>query len=129
MSQEQVLQKVVSLAESESSILVVWLYGSRARNTAHEKSDYDLAVAFDKPISDRLDNRLRPEELALEWQQKLSVELSILDINLAPIPLAMAVIEDETVLYGYESLRRYKEEQRIMSMWELDYQHARASDG
>ncbi|MFT6734757.1 MAG: hypothetical protein ACJAS9_002959, partial [Polaribacter sp.] len=34
---------------------------SRARNTAHPKSNYDLAVAFDKPLQDVLDNRLRPE--------------------------------------------------------------------
>jgi predicted nucleotidyltransferase len=121
MNQQQVLQQIVRLAEQEPELLVVWLYGSRARNTAHSKSDYDLAVAFVQPLKNRFDNRLRPEELAIKWQEELDVEVSVLDINLAPIPLAMAVVEDETVIFGNDTMRSFKEEQRIRSMWELDY--------
>ncbi len=105
--------------------MVIWLDGSRARNTAHPKSDYELAVAFDKPLRDVLDNRLRPEVLAIKWKEMLEVDISILDINISPLPIAMVVVEDDTPLYGQDTVRRYKEEQRIMSMWELDYQYDR----
>ena len=123
--QKIVIQQLKRLATEEPEIVVMWLYGSRARDTAHSKSDYDLAVAFDKPLSNVLDNRLRPEVLAIKWQEELDVDISILDINIAPLPITMVVVEDDTTLYGQDTVRRYKEEQRIMSMWELDYQYGR----
>ena len=125
MTQQEIVQQLESLAANTPELVVMWLYGSRARNSAHPKSDYDLAVAFDKPLHNVLDNRLRPEVLAIKWQEVLDVDISILDINIAPLPIAMVVVEDDTPLYGKESVRRYKEEQRIMSMWELDYQYGR----
>lgn len=123
--QKIVIQQLKRLATEEPEIVVMWLYGSRARDTAHSKSDYDLAVAFEKPLSNVLDNRLRPEVLAIKWQEELDVDISILDINIAPLPITMVVVEDDTTLYGQDTVRRYKEEQRVMSMWELDYQYGR----
>jgi hypothetical protein len=64
-----------------------------------------------------LENRLRPEVLAIKWKEVLDVDISILDINIAPLPIAMVVVEDDTPLYGQDTVRRYKEEQRVMSMW------------
>jgi predicted nucleotidyltransferase len=125
MDQPQIVTQLKQLASAEKELVVMWLYGSRAGDMAHENSDYDLAVAFNKPLANVLDNRLRPEVLAIKWQEILAVDISILDINLAPIPLAMSVLVDDTVLYGGTTLRRFKEEQRIMSMWELDYQYNR----
>ncbi|MCG5513275.1 nucleotidyltransferase domain-containing protein [Ectothiorhodospira shaposhnikovii] len=37
------------MASADREIAVLWLYGSRAKNTATETSDYDLAVAFRTP--------------------------------------------------------------------------------
>ncbi len=125
MTQQEILQQLKSLAADDPELVVIWLYGSRARNMAHPKSDYALAVAFDKPLRDVLDNRLRPEVLAIKWKEVLDVDISILDINISPLPIAMVVVEDDTPLYGQDTVRRYKEEQRIMSMWELDYQYDR----
>jgi len=67
---DELLQKIVPLAESDPDIAVVWLYGSRAKGNAHASSDYDLAVAFNRFIKDDpIEQRLRPECLALDWQQ------------------------------------------------------------
>jgi predicted nucleotidyltransferase len=63
----------------------MWLYGSRAEIMASDNSDYDLAVAFNKPLANVLDNRLRPEVLTIKWQEFFLVDISIFDINLAPI--------------------------------------------
>jgi predicted nucleotidyltransferase len=49
MTQQEIIQQLKSLAANDPELVVMWLYGSRARNTAQPKSDYDLAVAFDKP--------------------------------------------------------------------------------
>ena len=122
MSTTKILSEIRTLASENQEVIVAWLYGSRARNTAHQKSDFDIAIAFEKPINNVLDNRLRPEVLALQWQQSTGAKLSILDINIAPIPIAMTVVDDDHVLFGEDTARRYMEEQRIMSMWD-DYQY------
>jgi len=119
------IERLNTLAKAESDISVLWLYGSRARGTYSAQSDYDLAVAYDTFLSDPLEARLRPELLALEWQNKLGIELSVLDINKAPLPLAFTVINDDVALYVRDGLRKCMEEKRIMSMWELDYQYSR----
>jgi len=98
---------------------------SRAKNTANARSDYDLAVAFKTFIKDDLlDNRLRPECLVLGWQQALDLrnfQLSVVDINQAPIPLASEIIEPDCVLYCCDESRLRQETRRIQSRMEIDF--------
>ena len=124
MDQDGTLNRVRDLAANNDTIDVVWLYGSRARSLEHDDSDYDLAIAFNVFIKDEVENRLRPEILALEWQSKLGFPVSIVDINGAPIPLAFAIISDESPIYVANDMRLIQEEQRIMSRWEIDYEFA-----
>ena len=120
-SQKQNLINIIQLAKNNAEVEVLWLYGSRARNKANIDSDYDLAVAFKTYIEDPVEHRLRPELLALEWQEKLNIALSIVDINQAPLPLAYTVVLDNTLLYSKNDYRRMTEEQKIMSKWEIDH--------
>jgi predicted nucleotidyltransferase len=123
------MQKIIStikqLAELNPDILIVWFYGSRAKGNAHRNSDYDLAVAFKSFIkNDPLEKRLRPECLALDWQQALGLhdfQLSIVDINQAPIPLAFEIIQANNVLFCRDEDRLWQETLRIHSRMELDY--------
>ena len=104
---------------------MLWLYGSRAKGNSGPLSDWDLAVAFAPvKLADPLDNRLRPELLALDWQRALQLpegKLSVVDINQAPIPLAFAIIDANTPLYSRDEGRRLQEEARIMSQMEIDH--------
>jgi uncharacterized protein len=124
--QTAILQALAELAAKDDEIAVLWLYGSRAKETATESSDYDLAVAFRTFERDALERRLRPELLAQAWQDALGLaegRLSLVDINLAPIPLAHAVIRTGRVLHANDRLRLAREEIRITSMWEIDHQY------
>lgn len=118
-------QAIIELAKQNSDIAIVWLYGSRAKNTAHANSDYDLAVAFKTFSKDNpLEKRLRPECLALDWQHALGLrdfKLSIVDINQAPIPLAWEIIKPDCILYCCDESRLWQETQRIQSRMELDF--------
>lgn len=124
-----ILKQLVCLAGANEQLQVLWLYGSRAKGTAGPTSDWDLAVAFDPvkqsgPLGAALENRLRPELLALEWQRALGLaegKLSVVDINQAPIPLAFAVVAANRPLYSRDEGRRLQEEARIMSQMELGY--------
>jgi len=123
MSQQsdQNIKNTILLANNNDDIEVLWLYGSRARNMENTNSDYDLAVVFKSYINDPIERRLRPELLALEWNKKLGIALSIIDINQVPLTLAYTVVQDNMLLYSKNEYRRMVEEQRIMSKWELDH--------
>ncbi|WP_300274554.1 nucleotidyltransferase domain-containing protein [Halomonas sp.] len=121
---DTLLEALTDMARREPSVAVLWLYGSHAKGTATAQSDIDLAVAFRDFEQDPLERRLRPELLAQAWQDALGLEaerLSMVDINLAPLPLAHAVIRTGRVLQANDRLRLAREENRITSMWELDH--------
>jgi len=123
--QEPNIKEIVNIAKQNLDVEVLWLYGSRARGSESDNSDYDLAIAFKTYIKDPVDRRLRPELLVLEWNKLLGLDISIVDINQATLPLAYTVLQDNTVLYSRNDFRRMTEEQIIMSKWELDYLYHR----
>ena len=122
---DSVIEQIKALAGNDSAIDVCWLYGSRARGQAEEKSDYDLAVLFQQAVSDPIDRRLRPEMLAIQWSQQLNQKISIVDINLAPLPLAHTVMRDNTTLFCRNAFKSLDLERRIMSKWEIDHLYHR----
>ncbi|MCR4533915.1 nucleotidyltransferase domain-containing protein [Shewanella xiamenensis] len=125
IEQSQHLHQLNALAASHSEVAVLWLYGSQAKGNASEHSDWDLAVAFDPVKADSvLDTRIRAELLAMDWQRALGLaegKLSIVDINLASIPLAFGIINANKLIFSRDEGRRMQEESRIMSQLELDY--------
>ena len=116
--------QLIKLAQNDPKLELLWLYGSRAKGTAHDGSDIDLAVIFKEWIEDPIERRLRPELLALEWQNSLKLNeggLSVLDMSHASIPIAMSVLTSGTLLVSKNITRQLQEQQRIMSKWEIDY--------
>jgi len=94
-TEDNILEKLIALAKSDPRIDVLWLYGSQAKGTANEHSDYDLAVAFNSFPEDAWDKRLQPELLVFEWIDALGLpenRLSVADINHIPIPLALSIV-------------------------------------
>ncbi|MBE0508702.1 MAG: nucleotidyltransferase domain-containing protein [Marinospirillum sp.] len=83
MNHEEILVRLAEMAADEP-VAVLWLYGSRAKGTAAQGSDYDLAVA---------------------------------------------VVRDGQVMFVRDQLRLIREELRITSMWEVDYQYHRIHYG
>lgn len=136
MDFKQLKAQIIQLAQANDNIELLWLYGSQAKGNAHDKSDIDLAVAFKTWEPDIVERRLRPELLALDWQNILNLsegKLSVLDINNAPIPIAMAVLQSGELLLSKNKSRQLQEQQRIMSKWEIDYlyhyQHQQVMNG
>ena len=117
--------RLAELARKDHSVEVLWLYGSRARGSASNTSDYDLAVAFKVYEKDPLERRLRPELLAMNWAKSLGVELSVIDITQVALPLAYTVVQDNCSLYSGDGYRQLTEEQKIMSKWEIDHLYHR----
>lgn len=115
---------IITLAEQDNDIEVLWLYGSYAKGTAHAGSDIYLAVVFKSWQDDIIERRLKSELLAIKWQKTLALkegELSVLDMGMASIPLAMSVLSTGKLLLSKNSSRQLQEQQRIMSRWEIDF--------
>lgn len=127
MTDSRLPEHLTELAAAHPEVVVLWLYGSQAKGNAGPHSDWDLAVAFSPvKLPDPLDNRLRPELLALDWQRALGLpegQLSIIDINQAPVILSFAAIDANHLLYCRDPGRRLQEEARIMSQMELNYRN------
>lgn len=127
-----IIDEIRRRAELDPDVVILWLYGSRATQMAHADSDYDFAVAFDQFPQDATIRKLRPAQLALTWSAQLDVpsdKISIVDINLAPIPLAGEIINKGHILVCKDELRRYREESRISSMIELDWEYHKSRYG
>ena len=129
---ELILSSVIELAANDPEIELLWLYGSRAKGTHSLDSDFDFAIAFQNPEGGSVDSRLRSEIKAVEWSEVVGVSsdlISVLDINLSPLPLAMSVVTSGKVLLAKSGLRLAREENKILSMWELDHEfHRREFD-
>ncbi|WP_041543223.1 nucleotidyltransferase domain-containing protein [Oceanimonas sp. GK1] len=126
------LENIIELARQHPDIAALWLYGSRARGDNHDTSDYDLAVVFTHWLDNALERRLRPEELAIDWQCRLNMPegtISVIDLAIAPVPLGWNVLSEGKLLLNKSPSHRMKAEQRIYSMWELDYVHANKAGG
>ena len=124
MDFEQIKHQIIQLSKEDENKEIHWLYGSYAKGMGHENSDIDLAVVFKMWEKDVIERRLRPELLAIEWQSRLNLsegELSLLDMNTAPIPIAMSVLKSGDLLLSKNLSRQLQEQQRIMSKWEIDY--------
>jgi predicted nucleotidyltransferase len=123
---DSIINSIISLAKADLDITAIWLYGSRATDNFSAESDYDIAVLFASRISDPLDNRLRPELLAMDWQRNTidtNIEISVIDVNQVMIPLAFNAISGR-LLYCRNDGLRMSAEAIISSKAELDFHHA-----
>lgn len=114
------LSSISQLAAQDGNIEILWLYGSRAEGCSHELSDYDLALAFKSWIPDPLQRRLRPELVRQQWQELLDLDdglISIVDIALCPIPLAVNIIESAPPVLIKNPFRYTSELNRVWGLW------------
>lgn len=51
MTQEEILEKIIRICK-KNQVKEVILFGSRAKGTVHEKSDFDIAVSGVKNLED-----------------------------------------------------------------------------
>lgn len=112
------LEKIRAYLAAEPAVEVAWLYGSRAVGLEDASSDYDLAVALDRARLGGLEPASYLDDLAYHLQQRLSVPVSMVDINRVPVPLAYNIISQGRVLCCRSDLRLRAEEQRVWSLWE-----------
>ncbi|MBL7004090.1 MAG: nucleotidyltransferase domain-containing protein [Gammaproteobacteria bacterium] len=115
--QSTVIDQIIVEAEKNKFIDIVWLYGSQAKGLASKESDYDLAVALSNEAkAGEIESLV--EDISYHWTEKLEREISVVNINKIPVPLAYSVITDGEVIFCDDNLRLHTEESRIWALWE-----------
>ncbi|PVZ72342.1 nucleotidyltransferase domain-containing protein [Pelagibaculum spongiae] len=118
------LQQLVTMIQQHETVDAIYLYGSRAKNTAHANSDWDVAVLFSNFEPDLLERAVRPQMLQAKLEKLLDLDdqvLSIVDLQAVPVPLQWNIIQGNK-LYDRMIPTVRRMENAIISAWEKDYE-------
>lgn len=126
LQNDLMLKEIVQTIYAHYQVDAIYLYGSRAKGTALENSDWDIAVLFSDFIKDILEQINRPQYLEAILQRKLNLydKISIVDLELVPPPLQYNIIRGKK-LFDRGVLHVRKVEQSIYSKIEKDYDKPR----
>jgi len=115
---------IVQLIQSHIQVDAIYLYGSRAKQTAHTDSDWDIAVLFTDYDNDLNARALRPQllEAELERELKLYNQISVVDLETAPMYLQYSIIMSAVKWFDANVPHVRRVEQSILSKWEKDYE-------
>jgi len=123
-TQEPSTLRLIDVAQEQPNITALWLYGSRARGDHNEHSDYDLAVRFATRESDPISAAAKLNDLTLQWRALTNLDLSLVDINNCPTPLAATISEEGQLLVDKLPHLTPWLYQQVWSKWE-DWQYIR----
>ncbi|NOS88167.1 MAG: nucleotidyltransferase domain-containing protein [Methylococcaceae bacterium] len=117
-------KQVVAIIQAQAPVDAVYLYGSRAKHTAGNNSDWDIAVIFTDYETDPLARVLRPQmlEAVLERELKLYQQISVVDLEIAPMYLQYSILMSAVKWYDRNVPHVKRVEQGILSKWEKDYE-------
>ncbi len=118
LSDDPVIITVAEAASHVKALAVLWLFGSRARNDAAPSSDYDFAIALNNFDLTYAQRRLAPELLAMDWSLLTQHTVQVIDINLAPLPLAVNILAEGTPILIDDTLRYCREQNRVDGLWQ-----------
>jgi len=126
LQNDLILEQIIQLTCQNFQVDAIYLYGSRAKGTALENSDWDIAILFSDFIENILEQIERPQQLEaiLQRELKLYDKISIIDLELVPPPLQYNIIRGKK-LFDRGVLHIRKVEQSIYSKIEKDYDEPR----
>ncbi len=117
------LEDILASIQQHAKVDAIYLYGSRAKQTARFDSDWDMAVLFSDYATQLLTRLLKPQllEAAVERELKQYNQISIVDLEIVPIYLQMSVITTGIKCFDANVPHIKRVENAILSIWEKDY--------
>ena len=121
---ESMSENVTQIIQIFAPVDAIYRYGSRAKQTAREESDWDIAVIFTHYEMDLLERVLRPQmlEATLERELKLYNQISVVDLETAPMYLQYSILMSAVKWFDRNVPHVKRIEQSIFSKWEKDYE-------
>jgi predicted nucleotidyltransferase len=112
---------IVQILSKRSDILFGYLFGSKAKGYANERSDWDIAVYFNKSIKQ---NSRWPEfELEAEISRAIeaTVQVTVLNTPLSPV-FGFEIVKDGVILLDRNPKLRIDFENRMLRYYH-DWQY------
>ncbi len=121
---DSMAENMTRVIHAHAQVDAIYLYGSRAKQTAHENSDWDIAVIFSDYEADASARLLRPQlvEAAIERELKLYNQVSVIDLETAPVYLQYSILMSALKWFDRNVPHVKRVEQSILSKWEKDYE-------
>jgi predicted nucleotidyltransferase len=121
---DSMAENMTRVIHARAQVDAIYLYGSRAKQTAHENSDWDIAVIFSDYEADASARLLRPQlvEAAIERELKLYNQVSVIDLETAPVYLQYSILMSALKWFDRNVPHVKRVEQSILSKWEKDYE-------
>lgn len=121
---EMMAENITRVIHAHARVDAIYLYGSRAKQTAREDSDWDIAVLFSDYETDLNSRLLRPQllEAAIERELKLYNQISVIDFETAPVYLQYSILMSAVKWFDRNLPHVKRVEQSILSKWEKDYE-------
>lgn len=118
------LTNIIASIQNHAQVDAIYLYGSRAKQTQHDHSDWDIAVLFSEYETDVLQRLLKPQllEAVVESELKHYNQLSLVDLESVPIYLQMSIVTTGIKYFDRPNLHSKRVENGILSTWEKDYE-------
>ena len=117
-------KNITRVIQDHAPVDAIYLYGSRAKQTAQAHSDWDIAVIFSDYETDLSARLLRPQwlEAAIERELKLYNQVSVIDLEAAPVYLQYSILMSALKWFDRNVPHVKRVEQSILSKWEKDYE-------
>jgi uncharacterized protein len=117
-------ENITRAIHAHAQVDAIYLYGSRAKQTAHEQSDWDIAVIFSDFETDLTRRLLRPQRLEAELERELKLynQISVIDLETAPVYLQYSILMSAVKWFDRNVPHVKRVEQSILSKWEKDYE-------
>lgn len=96
MDNDEIRRRVREALAERGDVVVVYLYGSRARGTAHAASDVDLGILFSAPLPKTLLGQ--PYLLEADLSELLGLPVQVVELNDATADLVHRVLRDGELL-------------------------------
>jgi len=118
------MDDIVRVIQAHAQVDAVYLYGSRAKQTARGDSDWDVAILFSAYESDPVSRLLRPQQLEAEIERALKLygRVSVIDLETAPMYLQYSILLSAKKCFDRNVPHVKRVENAILSKWEKDYE-------
>ncbi|MDZ7334094.1 MAG: nucleotidyltransferase domain-containing protein [candidate division KSB1 bacterium] len=97
MRYQDIQQKIRPIFESDPEIAAVYLFGSTATGKNHLKSDIDLAILFQRPLS-TIESHRRLEQHFVKLTKALGAEPDLVDLEKIDLILLFEILKEGIIL-------------------------------
>ncbi len=102
---ESLLERLRRAFEKEDDVILAYLYGSRAREDYHEKSDVDVAILVKDPPTPE-ENPLYEAKISLKLSKELGKDVDIRLLNDKPLVFLYQVLKHGKLIISKEESTR-----------------------